>query len=99
MCKFSFYLSIMYICIYQFTDRCNFDNPLGGAGNGNIGDDPALSIIQGTIIINVGTQITASLAIQVDGLSIVVVAYSMNSGTSHFAGFVSLKYLLCLLMN
>ena len=77
----------MYICIYQFTDRCNFVTPLGGAGNSNVGDDPTMSIIQGTIIINIGKQITASLAIQVDGLSIVVVAYSKNPGTSHIAGF------------
>ena len=86
----------MYICIYQFTDRCNFVTPLGGEGNSNIGDDPTMSTIQGTRIIIIGNQITASLAIQVDGLSIVVVAYSKNSGTSHFAGFVSSKYLLCL---
>ena len=72
MCKLSFYFSIMYICIYQFTDRCNFVTPLGIAGNRNIGDDPTMSTIQGTRIINIGNQI---------GLSIVVVAYSKNSGT------------------
>ena len=93
MCTLSFYFSIMYIRIYQFIDRCNFETPLGGAGTRGINDDPALSTILGTIVINIDNQITASLAIQVDGLSIVVVAYSKNSGTSHFAGFVSFKYL------
>ena len=54
-----------------------------------INDEPALSTNLGTIVINIGNQITASLAIQVDGLLIVVVAYS--NGISHFAGFVSFK--------
>ncbi len=33
--------------------------------------------------------VTASLAIQVDGLSVIVVAYSSNTRTSHFMAFVS----------
>ena len=87
----------MKLCIIpQFTDRCNFHTPLGGETS-NIGDKPALSTILGTTIINIGmsgSRITASLAIQVDDLSIVVVAYSRSSITSHFVGFVS--YLLFL---
>ena len=44
-------------------------------GDGDVGTDS-------------GNRITSSLAIQVDDISIVVVAYSF-SGTSFFVGFVS----------
>ena len=42
----------------------------------------------GDVSIDSGNRITSSLAIQVDGVSIVVVAYS-SSTTSFFVGFVS----------
>ena len=47
-------------------------------GDGNVGTDS-------------GNRITSSLAIQVDGVSIVVVAYIFNM-TSFFVGFVSDQY-------
>ena len=77
--------------ILQFTSRCNFNTPLGGVMT-TFGDVPLLTAILGTIIINIGmsgSRITASLAIHVDDLSIVVVAYSRSSITSHVVGFVS----------
>ncbi len=36
-----------------------------------------------------GDYVTVSLAIEVDGLSILVVAYSSNTRDSHFISFVS----------
>ena len=46
----------------------------------NLGDDD--------VVTDSGNRIASSLAIQVDGVSIVVVAYSFST-TSFFVGFVS----------
>ena len=47
-----------------------------------------LSTLDGDVSTDSGKRITSSLAIHVDGVSIVVVAYS-SSMTSFFVGFVS----------
>ena len=46
------------------------------------------TIVVGNVVTN-GDYITASLAIEVDGLSIIVIAYSNSTRTSHFIAFVS----------
>ncbi len=54
---------------------------------------PTLRVVRGSPIINIGftnNLITVSLAIQVDGLSMIVVAYS-SGNIDHFIATVSLN--------
>lgn len=73
----------------QFSNRCDFDRPLDNYNfNQNV---RSLRLLSGTSVVNIGptrNSITASLAIQVDGLSIVVVAYT-NMTMNHLLAFVS----------
>ena len=80
-----------YNCWYmQFTDRCNFEFPLDDTSNPQTGTLPTVNgtAVVGNVLTN-GDYITASLAIEVDGLSIIVVAYSNSTRTSHSISFVS----------
>ena len=70
----------------QFTSRCTFGTNIGVAGN----TEASLTLYS---IIDIGagdgTTLSASVAVQLEGFSLVVVAYTIPSSGEHEIGIVS----------